>query len=415
MTRPTRLTNPRHGTAYALAGLTLAVVGGLGGLFVRVVWPAPILPTTFGVGASNLVAIAILGITWTTVGSLLVIRRPHNPVGWIMVVVGVALALSILTVAVAFAALAEGTAAGREVASLAGGLTGLLTPILVLVFYLPFIFPTGHGHTPRWEAIGRVFLWSGMIVGALLVLQPGDVHLLPGIRNPIGFGPDLRPILGDRMVGTVEGAAIAILSPLWILAVVSRYRAAAAIERQQLKWFIAGSSLTVVAGAVMLAVAALTHGPISETPLIVFALAGTTVPVAIGVAILRYHLYDIDRIISRSIAYAIVSAITAIVFGGAIVLLTTVLARFAEGQTIAVAAATLTAFIAFQPLLRRVRRNVDRRFDRVRYDAEQTVAGFSTRLRDEVDISTVTTDLRTTVQGAVNPSSVGLWIRESRP
>lgn len=415
MTRPTRLTNPRHGTAYALAGLTLAVVGGLGGLFVRVVWPAPILPTTFGVGASNLVAIAILGITWTTVGSLLVIRRPHNPVGWIMVVVGVALALSILTVAVAFAALAEGTAAGREVASLAGGLTGLLTPILVLVFYLPFIFPTGHGHTPRWEAIGRVFLWSGMIVGALLVLQPGDVHLLPGIRNPIGFGPDLRPILGDRMVGTVEGAAIAILSPLWILAVVSRYRAAAAIERHQLKWFIAGSSLTVVAGAVMLAVAALTHGPISETPLIVFALAGTTVPVAIGVAILRYHLYDIDRIISRSIAYAIVSAITAIVFGGAIVLLTTVLARFAEGQTIAVAAATLTAFIAFQPLLRRVRRNVDRRFDRVRYDAEQTVAGFSTRLRDEVDISTVTTDLRTTVQGAVNPSSVGLWIRESRP
>jgi DNA integrity scanning protein DisA with diadenylate cyclase activity len=165
----------------------------------------------------------------------------------------------------------------------------------------------------------------------------------------------------------------------------------------------------------MFAVAALNRGPINETPLMVFALAGTTIPAAIGIAILRYRLYDIDRIISRTIAYAIVSAITAIVFGGAIVLLTTVLARFAEGQTIAVAAATLTAFVAFQPLLRRVRRNVDRRFDRVSYDAEQTVAGFSTRLRDEVDISTVATDLCSTVQGAVNPSSVGLWIRVARP
>jgi hypothetical protein len=412
VTLPTMFTASR---VFALVGLTLAVVGGLGGLVVRIMWPVPILPTTFGVGPSNLVAIAILGITWTTVGALLVVRRPDNPVGRIMVVVGVGLALSILTVAVAFAALAEGTVVGREVASLAGGLTGLLTPILVLVFYLPFIFPTGHGHTPRWEVIGRVFLWSAMVLGALLVLQPGDVHLLPGIRNPIGFGPDLRPIFGDRVVGAVEGTALAILSPIWVLAVVSRYRAAGGIERQQLKWFLAGSSLTVVAGAVMFAVAAVTRGPIGEAPLMVFALAGTTVPAAIGIAILRYHLYDIDRIISRTIAYAIVSAITAIVFGGGIVLLTTVLARLAEGQAIAVAAATLTAFVAFQPLLRRVRRNVDRRFDRVRYDAEQTVAGFSTRLRDQVDIATVTTDLRATVQGAVNPSSVGLWIREARP
>jgi hypothetical protein len=406
---------PTRWTTYALTGLAMAVVGGLGGLIVRVIWPTPILPTTFGVGSSNLVAIAILGITWATVGALLVVRRPANPVGRIMVVVGVALALSVLTVALAFAALAEGTVAGREVASIAGGLTGLLTPILVLVFYLPFIFPTGHGHTPRWEVIGRVFLWTGIIVGALLVLQPGDVHLLPGIANPIGFGPDLRPILGDRVVGTVEGGAIAILSPLWIVAVVSRYRGAGAIERQQLKWFIAGSSLTVVAGAVMLAVAALSRGPIGETPLMVFALAGTTVPAAIGIAILRYHLYDIDRIISRTIAYAIVSALTAVVFGAAIVLLSTALASFVEGATIAVAGSTLAAFAVFQPLLRRVRRDVDRRFNRARYDAEQIVAGFAARLRDEVDIGTVTADLHWTVQGAVNPSSLGLWIREARP
>ena len=402
------------GRTFAVAGLILAVLGGVGGLIVRVVRPAPILPTTFGVGASNLVAIAILGITWATVGALLVVRRPANPVGRIMVVVGVALAMSVFTVAVAFAALAEGTDAGRDLASIAGGLTGLLTPILVLVFYLPFIFPNGRGHTPRWEVVGRGFLWIGMIVGTFLVLQPGDVHLLPGIRNPVGFGPDLRPLFGERPVGAVEAIAIASLSPLLALSVASRYRRADATERQQLKWFLAASSLTVAAGAVMLVVAALTRGPIDETPLIAFALAGTTVPVAIGIAVTRYRLYDIDRIISRTIAYTTVSAITAIVFGGAIVLLSSVLARFAQGQTIAVAAATLTAFIAFQPILRRVRRHVDRRFYRVRYDAERTVAGFSAQLRDEVDIAAVTTDLRSTVQGAVNPSSVGLWIREAK-
>jgi hypothetical protein len=106
---------------------------------------------------------------------------------------------------------------------------------------------------------------------------------------------------------------------------------------------------------------------------------------------------------------------TAIVFGGAIVLLSTVLASFVEGATIAVAGSTLAAFAVFQPLLRRVRRDVDRRFSRAHYDAELTVAEFSARLRNEVDIATVTTDLHGTVLSAVHPSSLGLWIREAKP
>jgi hypothetical protein len=398
-----------------LIGLPLAVIGGVGGLLLRMVWPAPILPTTFGVGPNALIAIAVLGIVWSTVGALLAMRRRENPVGSLMILVGCGLALSVLTVAVAFAALAEGTAAGRQVASVAGALTSLLSPILVFVFYLPFIFPTGRGHTVRWDTVGRIFLGIAMVGSALLVLQPGDVHLLPGIPNPVGFGPDLRPIFGERIVGGVDAVGIAILSPFLVLAVASRYRQAGSIERRQLKWYILATAVTVGAALLMFVAAVLTPGPIGELPMTVFALAGLTVPVAIGVAILRYRLYEIDRIVSRTIAYGLVSAILAAVFGGVIVSLSAALSSFAQGETIAVAVSTLAAFAAFQPVLRRVRREVDRRFDRAGYDAERTIAKFSDRLRDEIDLAHLSSDLESTIREAIAPRSLGIWIRRSPP
>jgi hypothetical protein len=401
-------------TVVASIGLGLAVVGGVGGLLVRLAWPAPILPTTFGVGPNALVVIAALGIAWSAIGALLEVRRPDLPIGLLLILVGCGLAVSVLTVAVAFAALAEGTASGGQIASIAGGLTGLLTPILVFVFYLPFIFPTGHGHTPRWDVIGRIFLAVAMVFAALLVLQPGDVHLLPGIRNPIGFGLDLRPVFGEAVTGGVDAVAIVILAPLLVLSIASRYRLASPIERQQLKWFLSAIAVVVGAAMAMFLAAIFTRGPIGETPLIVFALATLTVPLAIGIGILRYRLFEIDRIVSRTIAYALVSAIVAGVFGGVVVFLSTALSSVAQGQTIAVAASTLAAFVVFQPVHRRVRRDVDRRFDRARYDAERTVAKFSDRLRDDIDLGSLSSDLDATIRDAISPRSVGIWLRESR-
>jgi hypothetical protein len=315
---------------------------------------------------------------------------------------------------VAFAALADGTETGRQVASAAGAVNSLLTPILVFVFYLPFIFPTGRGHTPRWETLGRVFLGVAMIASALLVLHPGDVHLLPGIHNPIGFGPDLRPVFGERVVAGVEITAVAILLPLLILSVVSRYRQAGQIERRQLKWYILATAVTMSAALLMFAVAALAAGPMGETPLTVFTVAGSTIPLAIGIAITRYRLYEIDRIISRTIAYGLVSFILAAVFGGVIVLSSAALSSLAQGQTIAVAASTLAAFAAFQPVLRRVRRSVDRRFDRASYDAERTVSRFSERLRDQIDLAHLSRDLDSTIHEAIAPRSFGIWLRDDR-
>ena len=401
-------------TVVASIGLAIAVVGGVGGLLVRLVWPAPMLPTTFGAGPIALIVITWVGITWSAVGALLEVRRPDLPIGRLMILVGCGLALSVLTVAVTFAALAARSAAGDQVASISGGLTGLLTPILVFVFYLPFIFPTGRGQTARWDAIGRIFLAVAMLFAGLLVLQPGDVHLLPGIPNPIGFGPDLRPVFGEVVTGAVDAVAVALLAPLLILSVASRYRLAGPIERQQLKWFLSGIALTFVAGTIMFVAVVFTGGPIGEAPLIVFSLAAMTVPLAIGIGILRYRLFDIDRIVSRTIAYGTVTAILAVVFGSIIVVLSTALSTYAQGQTIAVAASTLAAFAIFQPLLRRVRRNVDRRFDRARYDAEQTVAKFSDRLRDDIDLGDLRSDLDATIRDAISPRSVGIWLRETR-
>jgi len=406
------MTSSSPWTLFALAGWSIAVVGAVGGLMVRIAWPAPIPHTTFGVGPIAIVAIAALGITWSTAGALLVIRRPRNPVGRIMILVGAGHALSVLAVAVTFAALAEGTATGREIASVAGALTALISPILVLVFYLGFIFPTGRGHTPRWDAIGRIVLCIAMLLAAVLVLQPGDVHLLPGIHNPVGFGPDLRPVLGEPVAGGVAAIAAAIVAPLLTLSVASRYRSAGRVERQQLKWFFLAIGLTVGAILILFVVTILTPGPIGETPLTVFALAATTVPVAIGIAILRYRLYEIDRIISRTISYGLITAVLVATYASVILVLTGPLGDLLGGDTVSVALSTLVVAALFQPLRRRIQRAVDRRFDRARFDAERTAAAFSDRLRDEVDIATVSADLDDTVRAALKPTLLGLWLRQ---
>jgi hypothetical protein len=407
------VTRSRGWTIFALVGWTVAVVGGVSGLVVRVAWPVPILPTTFGVGPTALVAIAVLGITWTTVGALLVIRRPENQVGRIMVLVGVVHAMSVLTVAVAFAALAEGTAEGRDVASLVGGPTALVTPTMVLVCYLGFIFPTGRGHTSGWDRIGHIALGVGLILATLLVFQPGDIHLLPGISNPVGFGPDLRPVFGGRVAGGVAVVAAAFIAPLVALSVVSRYRMAGRVERHQLKWSFLAIAITTGALIVLIAVTALTRGPAAETPLTLFALAATTVPIAIGIAILRYRLFEIDRIISRTLSYTIVTIMLAAVFVLVVIGLQEVLALFTGGTTIAVAASTLVVATLFQPLRRRVQRAVDRRFDRSRYDSERIAAAFATRLRDEVDLDRLRRELVETAVEAVRPDVATVWLRPS--
>ena len=403
------MTAPR---IFAVTGLGLTVAGVVGTALVRYLAPAPFISVGFGYDGTTMVGFLIEGLCWTSIGAVLVVRRPENAVGWLMVLVGVGHVASQLSVALAFAFAADHTADGQRLAEIAGWATVLLQLVGVFQIAIGFLYPNGRVQSRGWARF-MWFFWTFAIVFVVISLtQPGPLQLIPALENPFGFGPDLR---GDRPIAPVFALLTIVVFGSLGFSMISRYRSSGTVERQQLKWFVLALGVSAIGLGLVTSAPIVTSRPTYSMGLTVYVLAAGFVPVAIGIAILRYHLYDIDRIISRTIAYATVSAITAIVFGGAIVLLSSALASFIEGETIAVAGSTLAAFAVFQPLLRRVRGDVDRRFNRARYDAEQTVAGFSARLRDEVDIGTVATDLHRTVQDAVNPASLGLWIREARP
>jgi O-antigen/teichoic acid export membrane protein len=403
------MTAPR---TFAVVGLGLTIAGVVATAIVRYVAPAPFIAVGFGYDGTTMVGFLIEGLCWASIGALVVVRRPENAVGWLMVLVGVGHALSQLSVALAFAFAAEGTANGQRLAQIAGWATVLLQLVGVFQIAIGFLYPNGRVQSRAWARFMWSF-WAFVIVFVVISLsQPGPLQLVPALENPFGIGPDLR---GDRPMAPIFSLLTIVIFGSLGISMISRYRSAGTVERLQLKWFVLALGVSAIGLGFATSGAIVMSRPTNSIGLTVYVLAGAFVPVAIGIAILRYRLYAIDRIISRTIAYATVSAITAIVFGGAIVLLSSALASFIEGETIAVAGSTLAAFAVFQPLLRRVRRDVDRRFNRAHYDAEETVAGFAARLRDEVDIGTVTTDLHWTVQSAVSPSSLGLWIREARP
>ncbi len=189
-------------------------------------------------------------------------------------------------------------------------------------------------------------------------------------------------------------------------AVLLRFRRGSTVERHQLKWPV----LAVVLFGVVYG-GALVNAVIIGDGTILFGLSLAGIPISVAIAVLRYRLYAIDHIISRTISWAVITAVLVAVFVGGVLGLQAVLAQVTQAPTLAVAASTLLAFGLFQPLRRRVQHVVDRRFDRARIDAERTAQGFGARLRDEVAIDTIAADLQTTIDGSVRPSTQGLWLR----
>jgi hypothetical protein len=222
-----------------------------------------------------------------------------------------------------------------------------------------------------------------------------------------GWGPaanDVQIVVADRL--QTAGALLSALVALSALAsVIVRFRRSAGIERQQLKWF-AFASLSEVA---ILALALTSVVP-SPVDMILAALVGPLVPIAIGIAILRYRLYEIDRLVSRTVGWAIVTGLLVAVFLGATFLVQAMLAQFTNDNTIAIAASTLVAFACAQPLRRRVQRAVDRRFDRARYDGQQTVDAFVGHVRSSVDLDTLSAMLAATAGAAVRPAGSVVWL-----
>ncbi len=347
-------------------------------------------------------------VTLLGVGALLVSRVPGNAIGWWLMLAG-----ELVTVeSIAEAATEFGTKAEPVPWTAMGWmalLSHLLEPIAIVIVLIvvPLHFPDGRLLSPRW----RWVTWLAVV--AITAITVGTMFG-PGTDGPSGVGllanplavPGLEPLLD-----ALDALALVTVLPALVgaaLSVVVRYRHSGRVERQQLKWLLAVASVAVVALTASLVINDETVS--NFLYLIGFAAIGA-LPVAIGVAILRYHLYDIDRIISRTVSWAVITAVLVAVFVGGVLGLQAALAGVTQAPTLAVAASTLVAAVLFQPLRLRVQRAVDRRFDRTAVDADRATAAFATRLRDEVDLETVTRDLVGTVDDVVRPESSRLWLR----
>lgn len=396
---------------YAIVGCIAALSGAVGAITLRIVDPVPIVANTFGFGDLALVGFEFMGVMFALVGALLVVRLPDNAVGWCMVLIGVGHALAGLTGAVTCSAVADGPA-GAATAGFAGWLTVLFTMIGGIVFGLGFIFPTGRGHTPAWDRLVRVGAVTYPILTVLLFLiRPGPLQVFASIDNPFGFGPDFRSTLGPQ-ISALIGATSGLFVPVLALSLASRYRTSDTVGRQQLKWFVL-ALLVALGGIAVAGIGALAADEPPEAGLVMFGFAGALVPIAIGVAILRHHLYDIDRLISRTLGYAAVSGVLAAVFVIAILVIGAVLGSVGQGQTFAVAGSTLLVFALAGPVRRRAQDLIDRRFDRSRYDAERIAGSLAARLRDDVDLDRVESDILDVVAQTLHPMRAGVWLRRS--
>ncbi len=389
-----------------IAWLATILSSGIAAVLVVATRDVPV-PASWGFrGASVLFA-----VTAGFVGIVVSRRGPENRIGWIFTAIGIVFGLQALIEAyVVVAVLAiPGTLPGMP--WVAWPLGWLWVPGLGLaVVFLPLLFPTGHLASERWKPVAWLGVVAVMLASAAMGLSPGPIQSATYVDNPLAV-PGLEPQAAEILQGLgILPLLLATLLAIWSL--VRRFRASHEEERRQIKWFALATSVAAATFAAYIAAYVVIGSPgltrIAEA-LVIVALLG--IPVAAGLAILRYRLYDIDRIISRTIAYGAVTGLLITTYALTILVLQGPLSSLTGNETVLVALSTLVVAALFQPLRRRTQTLVDRRFDRARYDAENTATAFAERLRDEVDIEAVTSDLDATVRTAIRPTRLGLWLR----
>jgi MFS family permease len=282
--------------------------------------------------------------------------------------------------------------------------------VALIAGWIPLVFPTGTLPGPRWRVPIAVLIVLSAIGLAAMAVRPGRPAPETELVNPFGIEgwPDvLQPFVDALPLGLV------VLVGLGAAAVVTRYRRGDRVERLQIRWLVSAVAIT----AIGLAGLAVSYALGSDSPPIATWIALVPfvgimlVPVAIGIAVLRYRLFEIDRIISRTLSWALVTGLLGAVFVGLVVGLQALSADITGTNTLAVAASTLVVAALFQPLRRRIQSAVDRRFNRARYDAERTAAAFAGQLRNEVDLGKRRAALVDTVEEAVRPASATVWLR----
>jgi hypothetical protein len=357
--------------------------------------------------ATNLALMAGFG-AFAVVGTVLVIKRPANPIGWIMA--AIALLTGVSHAGDSYAAYVMITHGRPDalavVCAWVGGWYWYVTLALALV-YLPLFFPDGHLPSRRWlpvAVVPGVATLATFVLAALADDLP--VNEVPGYRidNPMGieglsFVENLL-VVSDLVTGVLSIGVVGAAA-----SVVIRFRRSHGVERQQMKWFVYTAALLVVG---------VLSGPLVSDVVdnAIFGAVFIALPTSIGIAVLKYRLYDIDLIINRALVYGSLTAtLVAFYFGGIVLLQSLFVALTGEESTLAVVASTLAIAALFNPLRRRVQAVVDRRFYRRKYDAAKTLASFSSRLREETDLDSLRDEVLGVVRETVQPAHASLWLR----
>jgi hypothetical protein len=379
---------------WALTMLGLAVLPWLDRLLRQASRP-DLTPLT-----SDAVALVLGVVSAATVGAVLASRRPRHPVGWLLLTLGLSLAAAGAATGYAnYGLLARpGALPATAYAALYHGVSILF--VAVCLGFVLLLTPTGSLPSTRWR-------WWARVAVAAPLLAVGSSALLPfdppyqSVANPLAVAQLAGPL---RVVNFVTWlvTGLAILIAAWSLVV--RFRRARGVERQQLRWLALAAGLT---GAVLLALVAV--APTGNELLLgwLSAVCVALLPLATGAAILRYRLYDLDRIISRTLAYGLLTVLLGLGYAGVVLGFGRLLGR---DSSLVVAGATLAAAAVFQPARRRIQRVTDRRFNRRRYDAAQTIQAFSARLRQQVDLDTLTAELLAVVEETMQPTRVSIWL-----
>jgi len=381
-------------------GLWLATFAFLAaGLAVTV---AVVRPLTLRVLAAGAVEAVTFSLGFATVGLVLTLRRPANPIGWLYAAAGLAGCLTTPLAPWVDQLLAEHRPlpVAAQLNALIGDLNWVM-PIALGVTLPALLLPDGHLRSPRWRLAVAASVTGIVLILVGGMLAPGRMQDLP-IDNPFGLGGVAGSV---AWVALYTGVALHWASLVAALVcVVLRFRASRGTERQQMRWVGAGAAAAVI-GLLLAVPGALGWLP-DATAYVLFA-GLLCPPVGVAVAVLRYRLWDLDRLVSRTVTYALVTAVLVVPY----LLIVPAATRLAAGSgSLAVAGATLAA-AGFQPLRRRIQQRVDRRFNRRRYDAARTVDTFAVRLRDQVDLDALHRELLAVVDRTMQPTQAWLWLR----
>ena len=400
--------NPGRGATSRLPWLLLAVFAALSAAGVALLAQVPAreferLGDSFALSVTFVAVLAVFAV----VGALVASRAPANPIGWLFLALALLEGLYELSYGFAMHGLTVAGSGLRGAADWAAWVsewTSPLSPVLLVPVLL--LFPTGRPPSARWRPL--LWLCAPLLVVILLRygFQPGPVGDFRGVENP-AVPADATWVPAVATSPFVLAMMIAAAASL-----IVRYRHAASRERQQIKWFAFAAGMMaaflILGGAATAIFGEENAGAESTIAGYVFAACISGIPIAVGVAILRHRLYDIDLVIRRTLIYGALTATLAAGYLGGVLLAQLVIGAESD---LAIAASTLAMAALFRPLRSRIQETVDRRFYRGRYDAAQTVEAFASRLRQELDLDEVADDLRSVAHRTVRPAHVSLWLR----